>query len=151
MEPDSPTKTEPVEEKEPAAETKEEEKKPEPEPMETDKPIVATTPTAAIPSTSATDLVLTSSRNELLKDIESHIEIIYECLDELNETGSSSSLNKTISSDVITISSEVSSQETEITVKDATEDGKEQVVDPPAQEESKTEWINATRRTAVYL
>lgn len=58
-----------------------------PEPKDDDKP----------PTTSAIDhsLLLTTTRNDLIKDIESHIEIIYECLDELNDTGSTSSANKT--------------------------------------------------------
>lgn len=64
--------------------------------------------------------ILAASRNDLIKDIESHIEIIYECLDELNESGSSSMLNKTSSNEPISISSETSTLDTENTVKEAT-------------------------------
>lgn len=73
------------------------------------------------PSASGSSTALTASRNDLIKDIESHIEIIYECLDELNETGTSSSVNKTSSNEIITISSETSSQEADKSLTEATE------------------------------
>lgn len=133
MEPESPAKLEEVEEK-PSTESKEEEKS-ENESKEAEKPAEIATPPAPGPSST-----LASSRNDLIKDIESHIEIIYECLDELNDTGASSSLNKTSSSDVITLSSETSSQEADKTVNETTkEDGGTSREQPPAQEESKTE------------
>lgn len=80
---------------------------------------------------------LVSTRNDLIKDIESHIEIIYECLDELNDTGTSSTLNKTAPIE-LTTSSEASSQEADKTVKEMTEIDGEKANDLPAQE-SKTE------------
>jgi ubiquitin carboxyl-terminal hydrolase 34 len=132
MEADSPTKTEEAEEK-PPTEPKEDEKS-ENESKDAEKQSPVVTPPAPGPSNS-----LTSTRNDLIKDIESHIEIIYECLDELNETGASSSLNKTSSSDVITISSETSSQDVEKTVNEVADDGGSSGKDPPAQEESKPE------------
>lgn len=46
-------------------------------------------------------VLLSSTRNDLIKDIESHIEIIYECLDELNDTGSTSSTNKPLVADAV--------------------------------------------------
>lgn len=69
----------------------------------------ATTSTATVATTA-------SSRNDLIKDIESHIEIIYECLDELNETAinttgsGSTSMSKTTSSELM-VSSEASSHD----------------------------------------
>jgi hypothetical protein len=131
MEPESSTKPDESEEK-PSTELKEDDKS-ENESKEPEKPIVAVTPPAPGPSNA-----LITSRNDLIKDIESHIEIIYECLDELNETGASSSLNKTTSSEIITLSSETSSQEADKTVNETTDDGGTSM-DPPAQEESKTE------------
>lgn len=76
------------------ADKKEDAKCENPEPKDDEKPA----------TTSAMDhsLLLTSTRNDLIKDIESHIEIIYECLDELNDTGSTSSTNKTPAAEVIT-------------------------------------------------
>lgn len=102
----------------------------------------ATTSTAPAAGPSVT---LTSTRNDLIKDIESHIEIIYECLDELNETamnttGSGVSLNKTTSNELITISSETSSQETEKTLNETIEnDDAKSGNDTTAQDESKNE------------
>lgn len=94
---------------------------------------------SAAPSASS---VLTLTKNDLIKDIESHIEIIYECLDELNEsvnaTGSSSSQNKTASSEPPT-PSEISSQDSEKTVKEMTEVDGETSNDHAAQNESKNE------------
>lgn len=94
--------------------SKEEPKGEAEESKEVDK-AATTTPALAPPS------ILAASRNDLIKDIESHIEIIYECLDELNESASSSTLNKTSSNEPISISSETSSLETDNTVRDATE------------------------------
>ena len=92
------------------------------------------------PSASGSSTTLTTSRNDLIKDIESHIEIIYECLDELNETGPSSSANKTSSNEIITISSEASSHEADKSLTEATENDCESVNDPPpAHDESKNE------------
>lgn len=76
------------------ADKKEEAKIENPEPKDDEK--LATT------STMDHSLLLTSTRNELIKDIESHIEIIYECLDELNDAGSTSSTNKTPAADTVT-------------------------------------------------
>jgi hypothetical protein len=131
MEPDSPTKSDETEEK-PPTEPKEVEKiENESKEAEKQAPVV----TSSAPGSSN---ALTSTRSDLIKDIESHIEIIYECLDELNETGATSALNKTSSSDVITLSSETSSQDADKTVNEATDDGGTSK-DPPAQEESKPE------------
>lgn len=131
MEPDSPTKSDEAEEK-PPTEPKEVEKiENESKEAEKQAPVV----TSSAPGSSN---ALTSTRSDLIKDIESHIEIIYECLDELNETGATSALNKTSSSDVITLSSETSSQDADKTVNEATDDGGTSK-DPPAQEESKPE------------
>lgn len=90
-------------------------------------------------SASGSNTALTASRNDLIKDIESHIEIIYECLDELNETGPSSSANKTASNEVITLSSETSSQEAEKSFTETTENDGETANDPQAHDESKNE------------
>lgn len=57
-----------------------EEAKIENEPKETDK----NASTSSAPPAPASTVL--SSRSDLIKDIESHIEIIYECLDELNES-----------------------------------------------------------------
>lgn len=88
------------------ADKKEEAKTENPEPKDDEK-----TPA----TTSATDhsLLLTSTRNDLIKDIESHIEIIYECLDELNDTGSTSSTSKTPAPDAVTPAQEPPATETE--------------------------------------
>ena len=85
--------------------------------------------------------LLSSSRNDLIKDIESHIEIIYECLDELNETGSTSSTNKTTATnDVITISSETSSQENDKSLNETQSEKEEEKPEKSAaQDESKNE------------
>lgn len=96
-----------------------------------------TIPTGSLASGSNT--ALPSSRSDLIKDIESHIEIIYECLDELNETGSSSSVSKAASNDIITISSEASSQEAERSLTESTTNEGETAIDPPAHDESKNE------------
>lgn len=77
------------------ADKKEEAKSENPEPKDDDKPPATT-------STVDHSLLLTTTRNDLIKDIESHIEIIYECLDELNDTGSTSSTNKTPAADAVT-------------------------------------------------
>lgn len=98
------------------------------EPKENER--AATTSACIEPS-----LLLSSSRNDLIKDIESHIEIIYECLDDLNDTGSTSSVNKTQSSEaIISISSET---DLEKTLNDSIEEVT--VEDSDAQEESKIE------------
>lgn len=107
--------------------------------VEESKEVKATTSSTA--SVLAPPLILAATRNDLIKDIESHIEIIYECLDELNESGSSSTLNRTTSSnEPISISSETSSLDTDNTVKDATEmDGEKANDSTTAPEESKNE------------
>lgn len=101
------------------------------------------TPSNNLANTSSLD----SSRNELIKDIESHIEIIYECLDELSE--STSSANQT-TSDVSPMKCEsvepsTSAESTENQEKTANdkpendqEEEKEMKIDE-AQNESKTE------------
>lgn len=101
-----------------------------------EKPAATTTitPTAACSSSA-----LVSTRNDLIKDIESHIEIIYECLDELNESGSTSSANKTVSIEPISATTETSSQEGDKPVKETTENSETKATDPPAQDESKNE------------
>lgn len=80
---------------------------------------------------------LVSTRNDLIKDIESHIEIIYECLDELNDTGTSSAQKAALSEQMVV--SEASSQEAEKTVKETIENDGEKVKDLPAHDESKNE------------
>ena len=91
-----------------------------------------------LPASSA----LGSIKIDLIKDIESHIEIIYECLDELNETinasGSNSSQNKAASSEVVA-TSETASQESDNIVKESTEVDGEKSDDHAAQNESKNE------------
>ncbi|CRK95387.1 CLUMA_CG008902, isoform A [Clunio marinus] len=89
---------------------------------------------------------LAQTKAQTTNDIESHIEIIYECLDELNEasvntTGSNStSSNKTITNDTILISSETSSQENIETANESAEIGDVKSNDPTAaQNESKNE------------
>lgn len=116
-----------------ATESKDEGKSDNEESKESEK----TKPAPNVPSTSSSNV--TSSRSDLIKDIESHIEIIYECLDELNETGSSSSANKTTSNDIITLSSETSSQEADKSLIEGTENDGEMTNDPPAHDESKNE------------
>lgn len=99
---------------------------------------VASTSTA--PPVVSEPSTLVSTRNDLIKDIESHIEIIYECLDELNDTGTSSSLNKTAPNELTTIASDASdasSQEMEKTVEETTENDGEIANDLPAHDESK--------------
>lgn len=127
--PEEKTESEPATSKEPdeivPTESKEESK---------ETATTSTTTVLAQPS------ILVASRNDLIKDIESHIEIIYECLDELNESGSSSMLNKTPSIEPMSISSENSSIDTENTVKDATETGDEKANDSlTAPDESKSD------------
>lgn len=98
---------------------------------------VASTSTA--PPVVSEPSTLVSTRNDLIKDIESHIEIIYECLDELNDTGTSSTLNKTAPNELTTVASDASSQEAEKTVKETTENDGEKANDLPAHDESKNE------------
>jgi len=96
---------------------------------------------SAAPIASGSNLPLTSSRNDLIKDIESHIEIIYECLDELNETGPSSSVSKTASNEIITLSSsqETESQEADKSLTESVMNDGETANDPPAQDESRND------------
>ena len=97
---------------------------------------------AASSSTLPASSALGSIKIDLIKDIESHIEIIYECLDELNETinasGSNSSQNKAAPSEKLA-SSEAASQEPENAVKESTEVDSEKSDDHAAQNESKNE------------
>jgi hypothetical protein len=95
------------------------------------------------PSTSsaaAPNPALTSTKIDLIKDIESHIEIIYECLDELNETvnAASSSQNKS-SSGELPATSDVSSQESETKTVTEPPEADDDKNDHAAQNESKNE------------
>lgn len=131
---DQPAATE-VKEEKAVAEPKDEQNN---EISEAKEPEKLATSSAASSATT----VLTTTKIDLIKDIESHIEIIYECLDELNETvnatGSSSSQNKTALIE-IPASLELSSQEAEKTVKETTEIDGETSNDHAAQNESKNE------------
>jgi hypothetical protein len=94
------------------------------------------------PSTSAAaapNPALTSTI-DLIKDIESHIEIIYECLDELNETvnAASSSQNKSSSGELLA-TSDVSSQESETKTVTEPPEADDDKNDHAAQNESKNE------------
>lgn len=124
-----PMSSEEKKEEEIATESKEEPKSENEEMKDAEKPATAST------APSASTSILTTSRNDLIKDIESHIEIIYECLDELNDAGLGSSLNKTTSSEATPPTSETPSQDTEKAVKEAAENDGETA----AHNESKNE------------
>lgn len=96
--------------------------------------------TSAAPPVSAPPSAITSTRSDLIKDIESHIEIIYECLDELNETAvNTSGSSKTACSEPANPSSDKSAQDMEEASDKNIKKNDCEVSADPAQEESKNE------------
>lgn len=101
-----------------------EEVKIEAEVKESEKAAAVAVTTSLTSVTTSSTSTLVSTRNDLIKDIESHIEIIYECLDELNESGSTSSVNKAAGSETTdpsdTLNQEAPSEDSEAKPSDTT-------------------------------